>query len=127
MTYTLHDVQPGPLPGLVAAGPEGSEYLIHLTVELPEVPASDKQRIVFDVEIRELKADRKGRAFLKTLSSPRIATLAGTPASLRQGARIPIPGTQPVAYQEVGLALELTYLEEDSQEERMEDGTPASP
>jgi hypothetical protein len=111
ITFTLDDVKPGPLPGLLATGSEGSEYLIHLALELPAPSEGDQPKVVIDAKIRELTADKKGRAYLKMLSAPRLMTDVGTPASIFQGGELAVPGTDPVQWREVGMKLEVMYFD----------------
>ena len=111
VTFTVEDFQPGSLPGFAATNPDGTEYLVHLDVTLPPPLAGEPPPVVVEAVIRELSADRKGRARLKTLATPRIRTVAGTPAILRQGARVPVPGTIPIDYREYALSLEVLYAD----------------
>jgi hypothetical protein len=115
VSFTFDDVKPGPLPGMLATGPEGTEYLIHLVLERPEASDGGVPKVLIDARIRELKADRKGRAYLRTLSAPRLVTDVGVPASLFQGGRAPVPGTDPVEWRDVGMTLEVTCTDETSQ------------
>lgn len=79
------DVRPGALPGFVVAGADGAELIVHVDLSRLDGLGEDPQ-IRFDVVIQELRADKKGRAWLKVLSSPTIVALVNQPANVTQGA-----------------------------------------
>jgi hypothetical protein len=109
VSFVYQDVKPGPPPGMIATGPDGVDYLIHLTLDLPTPTGADRPKVVVDARVRELKADRRGRAYVRMLVAPRLETDVGTTASVFQGSQMPVEGSNPVAWKEVGLKLEVTY------------------
>jgi hypothetical protein len=89
---TFEDPQPGQLPGITALTPEGSELLIHVRFELPEVEEGQTPQVMFDVVIRELSSDKEGRAYLETISHPRIITMVNQQGTIKVGAKRPDAG-----------------------------------
>lgn len=104
------DVRPGPLPGLIAAAPDGSRYLVFVTLSFPEVAEGAVPQVLLDAEIQVLRdAGRRKGWTLETTSRPRILTQQGVPAEIKHGARVPVPGTNPVEYQEHAMSLRLIW------------------
>ena len=112
VSLLYEDVKPGPLPGMIATGPDGTEYLIHLHLDLPAPAAGERPQVVIDAMVRELRADRRGRADVRMLVAPRLMTEVGTTASFFQGSEVPVEGSNPVTWKEVGLKLEVTYRDD---------------
>lgn len=107
------DVKPGRLPGFVAPAPDGAEYIVYLTVSLLSVEEGREQQVQFDAEIKAVQPKGgRGRAVVQTVSNPRVVTLPGVRAKIQQGARHPVPNTDPVRYVEWAMTLEMLYGEE---------------
>ena len=81
----LVDVDTGSLPAMYLPTEDGG-YIVHVDVV---VVGEDKAR--FDVEIVQQRASRFGRIESEVVSRPRITSLIGQPALLRQGGRAPLP------------------------------------
>ena len=94
------DVQPGQLPGLVALGTDGSEWIVHVTMTVDQLDGAPEPQLIFDATIRKFEADKKGRLRMATVSRPRVITRAGVPASITTGTQ----GQE--------LSLEMVYVEE---------------
>jgi len=105
------DVQLAALPGLMVAGDNDSMLLVSITLSAVEAEPDPVPQVQFDVVMQELSSDKKGRAYLKVLSRPRIRAQVNEQARLAQGSRIPITGTDPVEYEDRILSIELLYTD----------------
>ena len=105
------DVQFGALPGLMVHGDNEGMLLVHISLSPVEVEPDPVPQVLFDVVMQELSSDKKGRAYLKVLSSPQIRARVNEQARFAQGSRIPIAGTDPVEYEDRILSIELLYTD----------------
>jgi len=105
------DVQFGALPGLMVRGDDDSLLLVQVSLSPVEVEPDPVPQVLFDVVMQELSSDKKGRAYLKVLSRPRIRAQVNEQARLAQGSRIPIAGTDPLEYEDRILSIELLYTD----------------
>lgn len=95
-SLTFHDVErSAPPPFTVQMN--GADVRVTLAV----APADGAW--VVSAELAQV--DKKGR--VKVLSAPRVTLQADEPGIVKQGARIPIPGTNPLEYREESWQLDM--------------------
>lgn len=116
VALTLADPGSGPLPGLVFPGEDGTQYLVHLDLTLqPALRAADavdaQDQVLLEARIERLTPTRRGGQRVEHVSTPRVLTTVGVPARVMHGARVPVPGSDPVEFTEVAWTLELLYTE----------------
>ena len=96
-SLTFHDVESSAPPPLTVQM-NGAQVRVTLAV------APSDAAWVVTAELAQV--DKKGR--VKVISSPRITLQANEPGMVKQGARIPIPRTNPVEYREESWQLDVT-------------------
>ena len=96
-SLTFHDVESSAPPPLTVHM-NGAQVRVTLSV------APSDAAWVVSAELAQV--DKKGR--VKVISSPRITVQPNETGTVKQGARIPIPKTDPLEYREESWQLEVT-------------------
>ena len=96
-SLTFHDVESSPPPAFTVQM-NGAEVRVELRV------AHEDPTWVVSAELSHV--DKKGRA--KAFCSPQITVNPNETGTVKQGARIPVPRTDPLEYREESWQLEVT-------------------
>lgn len=96
-SMTFHNVE-------LSAPPPFEVQMNGATVRVTLAASPKAEAWVVDAQLAGL--DKRGRA--KVFAAPRITLNANEPGMVRQGARIPIPGTNPVEFREESWQLDVT-------------------